>query len=49
VHEKPVTLRAEMVERFVMPVDQAKPYMKIIDGRTYEVTAETMEAALFRL
>ena len=49
VYEKPVTLRAEMLERFVMPKQQAKPYMKIIDGRTYEVTADTMETALFRL
>ena len=49
VHDKPITLRAEMVERFVMPNPCTKPYMKIIDGRTYEVTADTMEEALFRL
>lgn len=49
VYDKPITLRAERVERFVMPMECEKPYMKIIDGRTYEVTADTMEAALFRL
>lgn len=49
VHDKPITLRAEMVERFVMPKPYEKPYMKVIDGRTYEVTADSMEQALFRL
>ena len=49
VHNKPITLRAEMVERFVMPKPYEKPYMKVIDGRTYEVTADSMEQALFRL
>lgn len=48
VYDKPITLRAEMVERFVMPIPCEKPYMKVIDGRTYEVTADTMEEALFR-
>jgi len=47
--EKPVTLRAEKVERSQLPLQAAKPYMKIIDGRTYEVTGETVEEALFRL
>ena len=49
VYDKPVTLRAERTERFVMPMQCTKPYMKIIDGRTYEVTGDTMEEALFRL
>ena len=49
VYDKPVTLRAERTERFVMPMECEKPYMKIIDGRTYEVTGSTMEEALFRL
>lgn len=48
VYEKPVVLRMEYTERFVMPMACEKPYMKIIDGRTYEVTADTMEEALFR-
>ena len=49
VYDKPVTLRTERTERFVMPMACAKPYMKVIDGRTYEVTGDTMEEALFRL
>ena len=44
----PVTLRCEVIERGSMPSQYAKPYMKIIDGRTYEVQGETMEEALFR-
>lgn len=49
VYDKPITLRTERTERFVMPMAYAKPYMKIIDGRTYEVTGNTVEEALFRL
>ena len=45
----PITLRAELTERGNLPMQCAKPYMKIIDGRTYEVTANTLEEALFRL
>ena len=44
----PVTLRTEMVERGILPSAYAKPYMRIIDGRTYEVDADTMEEALYR-
>lgn len=49
VYEKPVRLRMECVERTVLPGQYAKPYMKIIDGRTYEVEGATMEEALFKL
>lgn len=49
VYSKPITLRTERTERFVMPTEYAKPYMKVIDGRTYEVTGATMEEALLRL
>ena len=49
VFEKPVCLRAEVTERTQLPSLYSKPYMRILDGRTYEVTAETMEEALFRL
>ena len=48
VFTKPVTLRVEMTERGVLPTTYAKPYMRIIDGRTYEVEAASMEEALFR-
>ena len=42
----PFTLRVELIERALMPTSVGKPYMKIIDGRTYEVTANTVEEAL---
>ena len=45
----PATLRVEKTERTQLPNPSAKPYMKIIDGRTYEVVGETVEEALFRL
>lgn len=48
VYDKPVTLRVELMERIALPNPLAKPYMKIIDGRTYEVVADTMEEALAR-
>lgn len=47
--EKPVRLRVEKMERIQIPNVASKPYMKIIDGRTYEVVADTVEEALFRL
>lgn len=47
VLEKPVRLRIEKIERIQLPYSN-RPYMKIIDGRTYEVEGATMEEALFR-
>jgi len=47
VLEKPVRLRIEKLERIQLPYS-GKPYIKIIDGRTYEVEGATMEEALFR-
>jgi D-amino peptidase len=49
VFEKPIRLRVEVIERSLLPLPYEKPYMKIIDGRTYEVEGATMEEALFRL
>jgi D-amino peptidase len=46
---KPVTLRVELTERGRLPVPEAKPCMKIIDGRTYAAHASTTEEALWRL
>lgn len=40
----PVTMRLELVSRGQVPV--ARRYVKVIDGRTYEVTAPTVEEAL---
>ena len=45
----PVTLRLELVERGLIPNIHSKPYARIIDGRTYEVTGNSMEEALARL
>jgi len=47
--DRPVTLRLEKVERGAIPAGGRKPYLKVIDGRTYEVTGETMEEAYARL
>jgi D-amino peptidase len=49
VVKPPVTARLEMVSRGRLPVRGDKPYVKIIDGRTYEVTSDTVEHALGRL
>ncbi len=49
VFEKPIKFRVELVERGLLPHAYAKPYMKVIDGRTYEVEGSTVEEALFRL
>jgi D-amino peptidase len=48
VYAKPITMRVELVERGILPNQYVKPYMTIIDGRTYEVTGDTMEEVLFR-
>lgn len=46
--QHPVTMRVELIERGILPSEYSKPYMRIIDGRTYEVDADTMEEALYR-
>ncbi len=46
--EKPVKLRVEMVERKFVPQTHLKPYMTVIDGRTFEVVGDTFERALWR-
>ncbi len=47
--EPPVRARLERVSKGELPTRGEKPYVKIIDGRTYEVTAESVEQALWRL
>lgn len=42
--KRPVTMRLELVSRGKVPVH--RPEVKVIDGRTYEVTARTVEQAL---
>lgn len=48
VFDKPIKIRIERTERNDLPRQYSKPYMKIIDGRTYEVEGATMEEALSR-
>jgi D-amino peptidase len=43
----PVRFRLELVSRVRMP--NPRSYLKIIDGRTYEVTGSSVEEALYRL
>ncbi len=45
----PVTARLETVERGQVPDRLKRPDIRVLDGRTYEVTAESVEAALYRL
>jgi len=45
----PVTMRLELVERNGVPNNNGKPWMKIIDNRTYEVTSDDYADALARL
>lgn len=47
--EHPVTMRLEKIERGPIPNEWARPEIKVIDGRTYEVTADTVEQAFCRL
>jgi len=46
--ERPVTIRREVVERGGIPNGFARADVKIIDGRTYETTADTVEQAFMR-
>lgn len=43
----PVTIRVELVERGTVPNPTGRPGTTILDGRTYEVTADCVESALF--
>ncbi len=48
VVEKPVRIVVEQTERSGLPNPYAKPYMEILDGRTFAVTGDTVEEALYR-
>lgn len=45
----PVHFRVELMERIPLPNPRSCPGLKILDGRTFEVEAETVEDALFRV
>ena len=49
VVEQPVTLRVEMVERHAIPNSFARPEMKVLDSRTYEVSADSVEKAFYKV
>ena len=49
VYDKPVTQRVEHTKKRQLPSPMQRPYIKQIDGRTFEVTGDTMEEALYRL
>lgn len=42
----PVECKMEMVERTALPNTLAKPYIRILDGRSFELTADSVERAL---
>ena len=46
---RPVRLRVELVERQPLPSAAGRPFMRIIDGRTYEITGRTFTEARERL
>lgn len=48
VWDNPVSFRVEVTERSQLPSALGKPYMTVIDGRTYEVTGDSMAEAFFR-
>ena len=47
--EKPVRFRAEYTERTSLPSLRARPYLKVIDGRTVEAEGDTVEDALYMI
>jgi D-amino peptidase len=49
VVKTPVRMRLELVSRGVVPDRGNKPYLKVIDGRTYEVTGKSVVECLARL
>ena len=49
VCQKPVEFTVELVQRnSAASLENGKPYLKQIDGRTYSVTADSVEEGLFR-
>ena len=46
---RPVTIRKEVVQRGRLPNSLGRPEIRILDGRTCEATADTVEQAFFRV
>ena len=47
-YSSPVRLRAELTERQPLPNRRSCPGLTVLDGRTFEIEAPTLEDALFR-
>ena len=47
--EKPLTCKVELTERTVLPNVHRAPYVNIIDGRTYEVSADSVEELIYKM
>jgi len=47
-YQKPVEFTLEYTERHALPNGFSKPYMKVIDGRTFSVTGGNVEEAWYR-
>lgn len=48
VVQPPIAMKFEKMERNRVPRQSVKPYMTVQDGRTFTVTADTVEEALWR-
>lgn len=48
VFDKPIRFRVEHMERNRIPNVHKQPGMKVIDGRTFEIEADTVEDAFFK-
>ena len=46
--EKPITFRVEVTQRVKSPVESNRGYMRVIDNRTYEVTGDDMNEAVYK-
>jgi len=44
--QKPYTLRVELIERGILPFTAGDPRVKILDGRTYELTVDSIAELL---
>ncbi len=48
IYGRPVRFQVEFMERINTPSVLGKPYLHLIDGRTFEVCGDTMEEAFYR-
>ena len=47
--DKPLKCKVEVAERTVLPNEHCSPFVKIIDGRTFELTADSVEELIYRV